>query len=135
MKVKRNGRAGRGRKRSSRIRSSGPNGNKLMGIENQWEQILRYGVLRSRIADFWRGFCLTAGDSAAAVESEPAIDAASISGKRISGLEVEAEIEDNYEGKDGDLLIHFKVKRGSRRVWPQLSIEGVHAFKKRNFSA
>jgi outer membrane protein insertion porin family len=42
---------------------------------------------------------------------------------------VDAQIEDNYKGKEGDLFIRFQVQEGKQTRVASLTIEGNHAFK------
>src|SRR5712692_33805 len=42
---------------------------------------------------------------------------------------VDAQILDNYRGKEGDLLIRFAIQEGKQTRVASLSIEGIHAFK------
>jgi outer membrane protein assembly factor BamA len=42
---------------------------------------------------------------------------------------VEERVEDNYKGKEGDVLISFKIEEGKQTRVASLSIEGIHAFK------
>src|SRR5260370_488859 len=42
---------------------------------------------------------------------------------------VEQQIEDNYKGKEGDLLIRFVVQEGKQTRVASLTIEGNRAFK------
>src|SRR5215467_10064811 len=42
---------------------------------------------------------------------------------------VKQGVEDNYKGKEGDLLISFAVQEGKQTLVASLAIEGIHAFK------
>src|SRR3989440_10281236 len=42
---------------------------------------------------------------------------------------VEAHVEDNYKGKEGDVFIRFEVQEGKQTRVASLSIEGIRAFK------
>src|SRR5438132_7204653 len=42
---------------------------------------------------------------------------------------VEAHVEDNYKGKEGDVFIRFQVQEGKQTRVASLSTEGIHAFK------
>jgi outer membrane protein assembly factor BamA len=42
---------------------------------------------------------------------------------------VDAQVLDNYRGKEGDLVIRFVVQEGKQTRVASLNIEGVHAFK------
>src|SRR5262249_42472768 len=46
-----------------------------------------------------------------------------------ANAQVEAQVLDNYEGKEGNLLIRFIVTEGKQTRVAGLSFEGVHAFK------
>jgi outer membrane protein insertion porin family len=42
---------------------------------------------------------------------------------------VEAQVEDDYRGKEGDIFIRFNVEEGKQTRVASLTIEGIHAFK------
>src|SRR5213075_1777424 len=42
---------------------------------------------------------------------------------------VEQQTEDNYKGKEGDLVIRFVIQEGKQTRVASLKIDGAHAFK------
>ena len=102
---------------------------KLIGIEITGNRYFDTELLRSRLQIYGGAFASRGRFSRRLVES----DAQSMRGLyQTNGFleaKVEPQIEDNYKGKEGDLLIRFKIQEGRQTRVASLSIEGIHAFK------
>ncbi|HET7151282.1 MAG TPA: POTRA domain-containing protein [Candidatus Acidoferrum sp.] len=102
---------------------------KLIGIEISGNKYFDTELLESRLQVFRGAFGSPGRFSQRLVES----DAESMQNLyRANGFldaKVTPQVEDNYKGKEGDLLIHFLVQEGKQTRVASLVIEGNHAFK------
>ncbi len=101
----------------------------LAGIEIAGNHYFSTELLRSRLQIFGKGFATRGRFSRRLVDS----DRESMRGLYLaSGFQdavVDTQILDNYQGKEGNLLIRFAIKEGKQTRVAALSLEGVHAFK------
>src|SRR5712664_242255 len=102
---------------------------KLIGIEITGNKYFDAELLRSRLQIFGGAFASRGRFSRRLVESDAQSMQLLYQANGFLDAKVEPEIEDDYEGKDGDLFIHFNVREGRQTRVVSLSIEGVHAFK------
>jgi len=102
---------------------------KLIGIEINGNKYFDAELLRSRLQIFGGAFASRGRFSRRLVESDARSMQLLYQANGFLDAKVEPEIEDDYEGKEGDLFIRFKVHEGRQTRVASLSIEGVHAFK------
>jgi outer membrane protein insertion porin family len=102
---------------------------KLIGIEIKGNKYFDTELLRSRLQIFHGAFASRGRFSRRLVESDARSMQLLYQANGFLDAKVEPEIEDDYEGKHGDLFIRFKVQEGKQTRVASLSIEGVHAFK------
>src|SRR6266403_1930870 len=102
---------------------------KLIGIEITGNKYFEEELLRSRLQIFRGAFASRGRFSRRLVESDARSMQLLYQANGFLDAKVETEIEDDYEGKEGDLFIHFNVREGKQTRVASLSIEGVHAFK------
>src|SRR5216684_4151301 len=102
---------------------------KLLGIEITGNHYFDTELLRSRLQIYGKSFATPAKFSRRLFES----DRDSMSNLYLANgflqAVVDAQILDNYRGKEGDLLIRFAIQEGKQTRVASLSIEGIHAFK------
>jgi outer membrane protein insertion porin family len=102
---------------------------KLIGIEISGNKYFDTELLESRLQVFRGAFGSPGRFSRRLVDA----DAESMQSLyRANGfLEaiVTPRVEDNYQGKEGDLVIRFQVQEGKQTRVASLAIEGIHAFK------
>jgi outer membrane protein insertion porin family len=102
---------------------------KLVGIEITGNQYFNTGLLRSRLQIFGKAFGTRGRFSRRLVES----DRDSLHNLYLANgfLEaaVDAQILDNYQQKEGNLVIRFVIQEGKQTRVASLAIEGIHAFK------
>jgi len=101
---------------------------KLIGIEIAGNKYFDEELLRSRLQIFGGAFASRGRFSRRLVESDARSMQLLYQANGFLDAQVEPEIEDDYEGRDGDLFIHFNVREGRQTRVASLSIEGVHAF-------
>jgi outer membrane protein insertion porin family len=102
---------------------------KLIGIEIVGNKYFDEELLRSRLQIFGGAFASRGRFSRRLVESDARSMQLLYQANGFLDAQVAADIEDDYDGKDGDLFIHFKIQEGRQTRVASLSIEGVHAFK------
>src|SRR5882672_10085581 len=108
---------------------------KLIGIEINGNKYFDAELLRSRLQIFGGAFASRWRFSRRLVESDARSMQLLYQANGFLDAKVEPEIEDNYQGKEGDLFIRFKVHEGKQTRVASLSIEGVHAFKEEELLA
>ena len=101
----------------------------LLGIDFIGNHYFNTELLRSRLTIYPKGFQTRGRFSRRLMES----DRDSIRNLYLANgfLEatVEAQVLDNYKGKEGDLVIRFVIQEGKQTRVASLKIEGVQAFK------
>ena len=102
---------------------------KLIGIEITGNKYFDKELLRSRLQIFGGAFGSAGRFSRRLVESDAQSMRSLYQANGFLDARVEQQIEDNYKGKEGDLLIRFVVQEGKQTRVASLSIEGNHAFK------
>src|SRR6266852_3789344 len=102
---------------------------KLMGIEITGNKYFDTELLRSRLQIFGGAFGSPGRFSRRLVDSDAQSMLSLYQANGFLDAKVEQQIEDNYEGKEGDLLIRFVVQEGKQTRVAALSIEGNHAVK------
>jgi outer membrane protein insertion porin family len=102
---------------------------KLIGIEITGNKYFDEELLRSRLQIFGGAFASRGRFSRRLVESDARSMQLLYQSNGFLDARIVTDIEDDYEDKDGDLLIHFKVQEGKQTRVASLRIEGVHAFK------
>src|SRR5713101_344176 len=102
---------------------------KLMGIQITGNKYFDTELLRSRLQIFGGAFGSPGRFSRRLVDSDAQSMLSLYQANGFLDAKVEQQIEDNYKGKEGDLLIRFVVQEGKQTRVTSLSIEGNHAFK------
>jgi len=102
---------------------------KLVGIEVTGNHYFSTELLRSRLQIFGGAFGSRGRFSRKLVDS----DAESMRNLYLSNgfldAKIDSQVQDNYKGKQGYVLIGFKVVEGKQTRVASLAIEGNHAFK------
>src|SRR6266853_1589942 len=102
---------------------------KLMGIQITGNKYFDTELLRSRLQIFGGAFGSPGRFSRRLVDSDAQSMLSLYQANGFLDAKVEQQIEDNYKGKEGDLLIRFVVQEGKQTRVASLSIEGNRAFK------
>lgn len=102
---------------------------KLIGIEITGNKYFDEELLKSRLQIFRGAFASRGRFSRRLVESDARSMQLIYQANGFLDAQIVADIEDDYDGKEGDLFIHFRVQEGKQTRVASLSIEGVHAFK------
>jgi outer membrane protein insertion porin family len=102
---------------------------KLIGIEITGNKYFDTELLRSRLQIFGGAFGSAGRFSRRLVDSDAQSMRALYQANGFLDAKVEQQTEDDYKGKEGDLLIRFGVQEGKQTRVASLSIEGNHAFK------
>jgi outer membrane protein assembly factor BamA len=102
---------------------------KLVGIEITGNHYFNTELLRSRLQIFGNSFATRGRFSRRLVESDRDSLRSLYLANGFLAADVDAQILDNYEKKEGDLLIRFVINEGKQTRVASLTIEGVHAFK------
>src|SRR5438128_7251930 len=105
------------------------NRHKLVGIEITGNKYFDTELLRSRLQIFGGAFASTGRVSRKLVDSDAQSMRDLYEANGFLDARVEAHVEDNYKGKEGDVFIRFEVREGKQTRVASLSIEGIHAFK------
>ncbi|OLB35368.1 MAG: hypothetical protein AUH11_14830 [Acidobacteria bacterium 13_2_20CM_57_17] len=105
------------------------NRHKLVGIEITGNKYFDTELLRSRLQIFGGAFASTGRFSRKLVDSDAQSMRDLYEANGFLDARVEAHVEDNYKGKEGDVFIRFEVQEGKQTRVASLSIEGIHAFK------
>jgi outer membrane protein insertion porin family len=101
----------------------------LAGIEITGNHYFSTELLRSRLQIFGKAFATRGRFSRRLVESERESMRNLYLASGFQDAAVDAQILDNYKGKEGELLIRFAIQEGKQTRVAALSLEGVHAFK------
>jgi outer membrane protein insertion porin family len=102
---------------------------KLVGIEITGNKYFDTELLRSRLQIFGGAFASPGRFSRRLVESDAQSMRDLYQANGFLEAKVDAHVEDNYKGKEGDVFISFKIEEGKQTRVASLSIEGIHAFK------
>jgi outer membrane protein assembly factor BamA len=102
---------------------------KLLGIEISGNRYFDTGLLRSRLQVYPKSFATPARFSRRLLESDRDSMRNLYLANGFLQAGVDAEVMDNYRGKEGDLVIRFVVQEGKQTRVASLKIEGAHAFK------
>ena len=102
---------------------------KLVGIEITGNKYFDDDLLRSRLQIFGGAFASAGRFSRRLVDSDAQSMRDLYQANGFLDAKVEAHVEDNYKGKEGDVFISFKIEEGKQTRVASLSIEGIHAFK------
>src|SRR5213594_2532775 len=102
---------------------------KLVGIEVTGNKYFDTELLRSRLQIFGGAFASAGRFSRKLVDSDAQSMRDLYEANGFLDARVEAHVEDNYKGKEGDVFIRFEVQEGKQTRVASLSIEGIHAFK------
>src|SRR6266446_3497608 len=102
---------------------------KLVGIEIIGNKYFDTDLLRSRLQIFGGAFASAGRFSRRLVDSDAQSMRDLYQANGFLDAKVEAHVEDNYKGKEGDVFISFKIEEGKQTRVASLSIEGIHAFK------
>src|SRR5256884_97711 len=102
---------------------------KLMGIEITGNKYFDAELLRSRLQIFGGAFGTPGRFSRRLVDSDAQSMLSLYQANGFLDAKVEQQTEDNYKGKEGDLLIRFVIQEGKQTRVASLSIEGHRAFK------
>ena len=101
----------------------------LLGIEISGNHYFNTELLRSRLQIYGKSFATPGKFSRRLLESDRDSMRNLYLANGFLQATVDAQILDNYRGKEGDLLIRFVVQEGKQTRVASLSIEGIHAFK------
>src|SRR5215470_2248194 len=101
---------------------------KLVGIEITGNKYFDTELLESRLQVFKGSFGSAGRFSRRLVESDAQSMRNLYQANGFLDAKVEADVQDNYKGKEGDLFIQFKVQEGKQTRVASLAIEGNHAF-------
>src|SRR6266481_4394483 len=102
---------------------------KLIGIEITGNKYFDIELLRSRLQIFGGAFGSAGRFSRRLVDADAQSMRSLYQANGFLDAGVEAQTEDDYKGKEGDLFIRFAVQEGKQTRVASLSIEGIHAFK------
>src|SRR6266404_1668606 len=102
---------------------------KLMGIQITGNKYFDTELLRSRLQIFGGAFGSPGRFSRRLVDSDAQSMRTLYQANGFLDAKVEQQTEDNYKGKEGDLLIRFVIQEGKQTRVASLSIEGNRAFK------
>src|SRR3989475_395208 len=102
---------------------------KLVGIEITGNKYFDEELLRSRLQIFGGAFASRGRFSRRLVESDSQSMRLLYNANGFLDAKIEYQIEDNYNRKQDDLFIRFRVQEGKQTRVASLSIEGNHAFK------
>src|SRR5229473_2863797 len=102
---------------------------KLLGIEISGNHYFGTELLRSRLQIYGKSFATPAKFSRRLLESDrDSMRDLYLANGFLQAI-VDAQILDNYRGKEGDLLIRFAVQEGKQTRVASLNIEGIQAFR------
>jgi outer membrane protein insertion porin family len=101
----------------------------LAGIEITGNHYFSTELLRGRLQIFGKGFATRGRFSRRLVDSERESMRSLYLASGFQDSAVDAQILDNYQGKEGNLLIRFAIQEGKQTRVAALNLEGVHAFK------
>jgi len=102
---------------------------KLIGIEITGNKYFDAELLRSRLQIFQGAFGSPGRFSRRMVDSDAQSMASLYQANGFLQAKVEPQVQDDYQGREGDLLVSFKVQEGKQTRVASLSIEGIRAFK------
>ncbi|HYL85750.1 MAG TPA: POTRA domain-containing protein [Candidatus Angelobacter sp.] len=102
---------------------------KLVGIEISGNQYFDTELLRSRLQVFGGAFGSPGRFSRRLVDSDAQSMRGLYQANGFLDAKVDADVKDDYKGKEGDLFIHFQVQEGKQTRVASLAIDGIHAFK------
>jgi outer membrane protein insertion porin family len=108
---------------------------KLVGIEITGNKYFDTELLESRLQVFKGSFGSLGRFSRRLVESDAQSMRNLYQANGFLDAKVESDVQDNYKGKEGDLLIQFKIQEGKQTRVASLVIEGNHAFTKEELLA
>jgi outer membrane protein insertion porin family len=101
---------------------------KLVGVEITGNHYFNTALLRSRLQIFGKGFGTRGRFSRRLVESDRDALRNLYQANGFLEAQVEAQTLDNYEKKEGDLLIRYVINEGKQTRVASLAIDGEHAF-------
>lgn len=101
---------------------------KLIGIEITGNKYFDTELLRSRLQIYGGAFESRGRFSRRLVESDAQSMQSLYRANGFLDAKIQQQIEDDYQGKEGDLYIRFKIEEGKQTRVASLAIEGAHAF-------
>jgi outer membrane protein insertion porin family len=101
----------------------------LLGVEFTGNRYFDTELLRSRLTIYPKAFQTRGRFSRRLVEADRDSMKNLYLANGFMEATVDAQILDNYKGKEGDLLIRFVIREGKQTRVASLKINGVHAFK------
>jgi outer membrane protein insertion porin family len=102
---------------------------KLVGIEITGNRYFNDELLRSRLQIFGGAFASRGRFSRRLVEFDVQSMRSLYEANGFLEAKVESQVEDDYQGKKGDVYIRFKIQEGKQTRVASLTIEGNHALK------
>ncbi|HXM93412.1 MAG TPA: POTRA domain-containing protein [Candidatus Dormibacteraeota bacterium] len=102
---------------------------RLLNIDITGNHYFSADLLRSRLQIFGGAFGSRGRFSRRLVESDAQSMRNLYAANGFLEVNVRVQVQDDYQGKEGDLRIVFEVQEGPQTRVASLSIEGVHAFK------
>src|SRR5467141_5265590 len=101
----------------------------LLRIEITGNQYFNADLLRSRMIIYPKGFATPGRFSRRLMESDRESMQNLYLANGFLEAKVDAQVLDNYQGREGDLMIRFGVQEGKQTRVASLKIDGVHALK------
>ena len=101
----------------------------LLRIEITGNQYFNADLLRSRMIIYPKGFATPGRFSRRLMESDRESMQNLYLANGFLEAKVDAQVLDNYQGREGDLMIRFVVQEGKQTRVASLKIDGVHALK------
>ena len=108
---------------------------KLIDIEISGNKYFDRELLESRLQVFKGAFGSRGRFSRRLVDADVQSMRSLYQANGFLDVKVEAQVEDDYRGKEGDLFIRFNVEEGKQTRVASLAIEGIHAFKEEELLA
>ena len=102
----------------------------LIGIEITGNRYFSDELLRGRLKLLADAFASRGRFSRGLLESDRQSMQSLYLANGFENAKVEAQALDDYKGKEGDLLVRFRIQEGQQTRVASLSIEGNHAFSK-----
>jgi len=102
---------------------------KLIGIEFAGNKYFDTELLKSRLQIFQGAFASRGKFSRRLVEADRASMEGLYKSNGFLDVKLDADIQDNYKEREGDLFVRFVINEGIQTLVASLNIEGNHAFK------
>ncbi len=97
---------------------------RLTGVAFEGNQYFRSDLLKVRLQMQAASFGSRGSFSHTLLDNDVASIRGLYQANGFLGVQVESEIDQNYQGKEGDLFVHVKIQEGAQTLVGKLSIEG-----------